>query len=131
MTEEEEKNINNEIMNILLSDEFTDPSLIISNMIDPFLHQIFLFLEEDPEQFERLYPVLFRWLMDQTPMTKSEIKDLFIRAIEEGHLPVVQFLVEQGANIHADDLRLAANQGHLDVVRYLVEQGGNIHAEHA
>jgi len=52
-------------------------------------------------------------------------------ASENGHLPVVQFLVEHGADIHANDdeaLRWASRYGHLPVVQFLVEHGANIHA---
>jgi hypothetical protein len=48
-----------------------------------------------------------------------------------GHLPVVQYLVEHGANIHADhDIALcsAVEYGHVHVVRYLLEKGANVHA---
>ena len=49
-----------------------------------------------------------------------------------GHLDVVKYLVEQEANIHANDeyaLRWAAYNGHFDVVKYLIEHGADIHAE--
>ncbi|MNY42078.1 Ankyrin repeat protein [compost metagenome] len=49
-----------------------------------------------------------------------------------GHLEVVKFLLEQGADIHAESnkaLRFAAIEGCLDVVKYLVEQGADIHAQ--
>ena len=52
-------------------------------------------------------------------------------ASSNGHLEVVKYLVEQGADIHAnDDLSLisASNNGHLELVKYLVEQGADIHA---
>ena len=52
-------------------------------------------------------------------------------ASENGHLEVVRYLVEQGANIHANNdyaIRWASENGHLEVVRYLVEKGANIHA---
>jgi len=45
-----------------------------------------------------------------------------ISAAESGHLDVVKYLVEKGADVHADDdgaLRWAAESGHLDVVKYL------------
>jgi ankyrin repeat protein len=51
-------------------------------------------------------------------------------AARSGRLVAVKFLVENGANIHADDnlaLRHAAMNGHLDVVRFLVENGADIH----
>ena len=44
----------------------------------------------------------------------------------------IQFLVEQGADIHACDdlaLRWAAMNGHLELVKYLVEQGANVNIE--
>ena len=51
--------------------------------------------------------------------------------LKDGHLEVVVYLVEHGANIHADNdyaIRLASENGHLEVVRYLVEHGADIHA---
>ena len=52
-------------------------------------------------------------------------------AVKKGYLDVVKYLVEQNANIHAQDnyaLRWAATKGHLDVVKYLVESGANVSA---
>ena len=52
--------------------------------------------------------------------------------VENGHLEVVKYLVENKANIHAKNdyaLRLASGNGHLEVVKYLVENGANIHAK--
>jgi len=43
-------------------------------------------------------------------------------AAERGHLEVVKYLIENGANIHAADdyaLRWAAYNGHLEIVKYL------------
>ena len=48
-----------------------------------------------------------------------------------GHLHVIKFLIEKGADIHASNdyaLSLSAENGHLDVVKFLVENGANIHA---
>lgn len=56
---------------------------------------------------------------------------LLYRAATLGHLGVVKYLVEQGANIHAlddDALCYASKNGHFDIVKYLVEHGANIHA---
>ena len=50
-------------------------------------------------------------------------------AAAHGHLSVVSYLVEQKANIHADNefaLRWATAYGHLSVVSYLVGQGADI-----
>jgi len=49
-----------------------------------------------------------------------------------GHLPVVQFLVQHGADVHACNdyaLRWASNYGHLPVVQFLVQHGADVHAE--
>ena len=46
---------------------------------------------------------------------------------ENGHLEVVKYLVENGADIHANNdhaLRWSARFGHLEVVKYLIEKGG-------
>ena len=46
-----------------------------------------------------------------------------------GHLNIVKFLVENGADIHYNNdspLTEAVNSGHLDTVKYLVGQGANI-----
>ena len=46
-----------------------------------------------------------------------------------GHLPIVQYLIEKGAKIEANDyeklttLHKACNEGHLPVVQYLIEKG--------
>ena len=47
-------------------------------------------------------------------------------ASKNGHLQVVKFLVENGADIHANDesaLRHASKHGCLEVVKFLVENG--------
>lgn len=52
---------------------------------------------------------------------------------EYGHLNIVMYLVDQNADIHAEDegaLRLAASNGHLDVLKYLIGQGADVRARH-
>ena len=54
-----------------------------------------------------------------------------IDASKTGDLSSVKYLIEMGADVHADDdyaLRWAAEYGHLDVVRYLIERGADVHA---
>ena len=60
---------------------------------------------------------------------KAHVLDMTF--ICEGRVNIVKYLVDNGANIHADDdcaLREAAVNGYLEVVKYLVEKGANIHA---
>lgn len=54
-----------------------------------------------------------------------------IDAAREGNLPEVQRLVNEGADIHAQDDRAliaAAWNGHLSVVEFLVDHEAGIHA---
>ena len=49
-----------------------------------------------------------------------------------GYLGIVKYLVENGANIHAENdhaLLWASANGQLEVVKYLVNNGANIHAD--
>ena len=53
---------------------------------------------------------------------RSHLNDALRWAAENGHLPVVEFLVARGADIHADNERAlfrAAQVGHLPVVEFL------------
>ena len=59
-----------------------------------------------------------------------------INEVRSGNLEIVQYLVENGANINAKDddkgrtaLMFASRDGHLEVVKYLVESGANINAK--
>jgi ankyrin repeat protein len=53
-------------------------------------------------------------------------------AAYQGHLAIVKYLVQKGANINqatphgATPLSVAAQQGHLAIVKYLVQKGANI-----
>lgn len=48
-------------------------------------------------------------------------------AAKNGHLEVVKYLIEKGADID-DAFQLAAKSGYLEVVKYLAEKGADIHA---
>jgi ankyrin repeat protein len=55
-----------------------------------------------------------------------------IAAAVNGHLSIVEFLVNHGINIHSRDdkaLISATFDGHLSIVEYLINQGANIHAQ--
>ena len=49
------------------------------------------------------------------------------KAVENGHLDVVKYLVSQGLLLTAWDIVPSSLHGHLDVVKYLVDQGADIH----
>ena len=58
-------------------------------------------------------------------MDEAPLRD----ACWNGHLEIVKYLVEQGANIHILDeapLRDACFYGYFEIVKYLVEQGAII-----
>ena len=62
----------------------------------------------------------------------STIEDQLIEASIDGDLDKVKYLVENGADVHADNdyaLCLSAENGHFDIVKYLVENGTDIHAK--
>lgn len=45
-----------------------------------------------------------------------------IAAVENNHRPIVTYLVEHSASVHALDneaLRIATSYGHIDIVQYL------------
>lgn len=59
------------------------------------------------------------------------IEEAARRATENGHLDIVQFLLEKGCDIHISGdylLRIACRNGHFDLVKYLVDEGANIYA---
>ena len=72
---------------------------------------------------------LLQYLIENNFITNDEA---LIYASSNGHLDVVKYLVDHGANVNADDdeaLIWASKNGHLDVVEYLVDNGANVNAE--
>ena len=57
--------------------------------------------------------------------------EALIQASQYGNIEAVKYLVENGADVHADDdkaLIFASKNGNIEVVKYLVEYGSDIHA---
>jgi ankyrin repeat protein len=51
---------------------------------------------------------------------------------QNGHVEVVKFLIEKGANIHVDSdqiLRLSSQYGRIELIKFLIENGADIHAK--
>lgn len=58
----------------------------------------------------------------------GKLNEQLIGAARVGNLEELRRLVQQGADLHAEDecaLRLAASNGHFEVVKYLVEHGAS------
>src|SRR3990167_6105996 len=58
--------------------------------------------------------------------------DEFMRAVKYGNIDRIKSLVEQGADIHAENeeaLRFVSKNGNIDVVKYLVDNGADINAQ--
>lgn len=66
-----------------------------------------------------------RCLVGASHRPQSEVRGVFQVACENGHLAIVQYLVQVGCATKTAQLglRSAVYQGHLEVVRYLIEQG--------
>jgi len=75
-----------------------------------------------------------KYLLSDVEMHKKfnlNIRASLCWASKNGHLEVVKFLVEKGANVHTNidyPHCLASENGHLEVVKFLVEKGADIHA---
>ena len=65
--------------------------------------------------------------------SENEDKEkLLILACEKGHLEIIFFLLENGANIHIENdepLRIAVKNEHTKIVEYLIENGANVNAD--
>lgn len=60
-----------------------------------------------------------------------DFNEAFCLSAESGHLDLVKFFHEKGAEVTNDDnyaLKYSAENGHLDVVKYLIEHGADVHA---
>ncbi|AGF85728.1 repeat protein [Moumouvirus goulette] len=67
--------------------------------------------------------------LTNTLSTYSDLSYALLHSSSSGNLEIVQFLIESGANIHANNdiaLKTASLNGHLEIVQYLVSIGANI-----
>ena len=71
------------------------------------------------------------WLRNKEEVISFQDKNEALTfASQEGHIDIVKYLVENGADIHARDelaLREASENGHVEVVKFLLENGADIH----
>ena len=68
-------------------------------------------------------------LFDLNQLSQKQLDEALFWPAGLGHLNIIKYLKEHGANIHIDHdwaLVLATNHGHLPVVAYLVENGADI-----
>jgi ankyrin repeat protein len=69
------------------------------------------------------------------PLDDSDTFDLFVHAIEKGHLGIVKSLIEQGIDVNmkggwtgGTPLHSAASHRPTEIVKYLILQGANVNA---
>jgi uncharacterized protein YnzC (UPF0291/DUF896 family) len=75
--------------------------------------------------------------LDLIKKQKASVKGLerfigFFKACEDGDLEIVKLLIENGADVTAEDnyaIRRASQNGHLEVVKYLIDNGADVTAE--
>jgi len=65
---------------------------------------------------------------------EKNINDILKRGAYYGHLELVKYAVQNGANIRIDNdypLKWSSENGHLDTVKYLVENGADVNADNS
>ena len=68
---------------------------------------------------------------DKMKLTKRELDSGLKWASYNGHIGVVKTLLENGADVHANNnyaLKWASRNGHVEVVKTLLENGANVRA---
>ena len=72
----------------------------------------------------------FKKQYDLLEKHKNKVNDLLIAAVGAEELPLAEYALRHGADIHIHDdypLRYAAEQGNFEVVKFLVDRGADIH----
>ena len=76
----------------------------------------------------------FKYLIEKGASSRAGIctnQRVLCRIVKYGRLDIINFLIENGANVHANNdlaLRYSARKGYLDIVKILVENGANVHS---
>jgi ankyrin repeat protein len=71
----------------------------------------------------------WHWLKEKNVNIRVDYENALRWAATYGHLEVVKYLVQNGANVNNNSaLRWAAYNGHLEIVKFLLENGANVHA---
>ena len=72
---------------------------------------------------------------DLSKLSKKELGDKLVTALENGHKDVVQWLLDAGADVNAKDtwgrtaLMKASLNGHKDIVQLLIEAGADVNVK--
>ena len=90
------------------------------------LHNILNFLGYGTQLYE-VVPI--GKVIEVNDKYKAHVLDMTF--ICEGYLETIKYLIDNGADIHANNdgaLRWAAENGYLEIVKYLVDNGADLHA---
>ena len=80
-------------------------------------------------EYDSIFDYMLNW---NILITRFDTNQLFLTASKKGHLEIVKLLIQNGADIHAENdyaLRWASQEGHIEVVTFLIQNGADIHAE--
>lgn len=92
-------------------------------------------LDSRVQFFEGTVELVVGGFPDPGDREAKKLLEPLILATKNGHLPVVQGLVNRGADVNSKGmwgmtpLMWAASKGHLDVVRFLLDRGAHVNAE--
>ena len=128
-------------LNIQTTNQLTPKTLILED-INPITDQrltVYISVDYFKSQIENNNnDYIYLYFNNTHPRTIQEFKEnkdrLLLWASENGHIEVVQVLLDDGANIEATNdfeytsLTLASENGHSDVVQLLLNTGANIEA---
>lgn len=78
-----------------------------------------------------VFPDMYIYVRIPSLSVCSFIPNMRVSAVEYEHESIVRYLIDHGADIHAEDeyvLRWASSLGKESFIRYLIEKGANVNA---